>query len=634
MVSPELRSLIVLSLMLTLPGWALLSLVPVWRGWNRLQRWCIAIGLSVAVYPVLFYGQRLVLPGFTLGPFKVAALLALCAVVAVWRLRGHWREQFAFEGWDWIAIAILAATLFTRFWIIRDIAYPAWSDSLHHAILTQLTAEHGQLPFDMQPYFPLPLNIYHLGLYALTASAEWLAQISAHSALLWTTQYLSGLCGLGVFLVLDRTVGRVGAIVGAIVVGLLSFQPAFYVNWGRFTQLASQTILLIAWLVTWQAIVGWKQYRSQRTLTWWNTMLASILTAAVFLLHFRVAAFYLPLLFLTVGWEFYRAGRERQRRSIVAGCLAGGLLSLLLVTPALWSALRVYIEHSSAPLATTAPAITPEELEQIRTAYFVVPLDSIPALAAPMWLLGLTSISAVWGLLRRNRLVMLMLAWFMILLAIGLAYVTGVHFLEVTNMGAVLIMWYLPIALIIGAAAEELNKWLAARQHTWAAFAILGIALLAGFVGSHSEVMKVEDYRYFMTSADEAAMNWIRVNTPPDARFAVNTFYWRPHAEIGTDGGYWIPYFTGRQTTASTMLSSEGTPEYQAGIERMSEAAVHLSDDPAALDELRALGVDYVYIGVKGNFNGGAFQPGRLTQAPGVEPVYQQDGVTILRIGP
>ena len=306
-------------------------------------------------------------------PFKIAALLAICAVVIVWRLRGHWREQFAFDGLDWIAIAVLAATLFTRFWVIRDVAYPAWSDSLHHAILTQLTAEQGRLPFDMQPYFPIPLNLYHLGLYALTASTEWLAQIPAHSALLWTAQFLSGLCGLGVFLVLDRTVGRVGAIVGAVVAGLLSFQPAFYVNWGRFTQVSSQTILLIAWLVTWQAVAGWKQYRSQRALTWWNTLLASILTAAVFLLHFRVAAFYLPLLGLVIGWEFYRAGRERQRRSIMAGCVAVGLLSLLLVTPAVWSALRVYVESRSAPPATATPTMTPEEVAQIRAAYLCVP---------------------------------------------------------------------------------------------------------------------------------------------------------------------------------------------------------------------------------------------------------------------
>jgi hypothetical protein len=618
--------------MLTVPGWTLLSVLPVWRDWNRLQRWCIAIGLSMAVYPVLFYGLRLILPGFTLGPFKMAALLAVCAAIAAWRLRGHWREQFAFERTDWIAIAVVGATLFTRFWIIRDIAYPAWSDSLHHALLTQLTAGQGRLPFDMQPYFPIPLNLYHLGTYALTASTEWLAQVPAHSAVLWTMQLLNGLCGVGVFLVLDRKVGRVGAIVGTVVAGLMSFQPAFYVNWGRYTQLASQTIMLIAWLVAWQAIAGWKHYRTQRAVTLWNTLLAGLLTAAVLQFHFRVAAFYLPLLGLVVAWEFYRAGRDRQRSSIVLGTLAVGAIAVLLVTPAMWPALGVYIERRSAPLATVAPTITPEELERVRAAYYVFPLDTIPVLAAPIWLLGLTIISAVWGVLRRNRLVILMLAWFVILLAIGLAYLTGVRLLEVTNLGAVLMMWYLPIALIVGAAAEELNKWLTARQQTWAAPAILTVALLAGFAGSHSEVMKAEDYRFYVTPADEAAMNWIRVNTPPDARFAINTYFWQPRGAIGTDGGYWIPYFTGRQTTAGSMLTGEGSPEYGEEIHRMSKAAEKLAEDSAALDELRALGVDYVYIGAKGNSLGQPLRPTRLGKEPGVERVYQQDGVTILRL--
>lgn len=629
-MAPEIRTLIVLSLMFTVPGWALLSLFPVWRDWNRLQRWCLAIGLSVAVYPVLFYGLRLVLPGFTLGPIKLAALLALSAGVAVWRLRGHWREQFAFERLDWIAIAVLAATLFTRFWIIRDIAYPAWSDSLHHSILTQLTAEQGRLPFDMRPYFPVPLGMYHLGLYSISASTEWLAQIPAHTALLWTAQFLNALCAVSVFLVLDRTVGRVGAIVGAVVVGLLSLQPAFYVNWGRYTQLAAQTIMLMAWLVTWQAVAGWKRYRTQRALIWWNALLASVLTAAVFLLHFRVAVFYLPLLGLTLAWKFYRAGRERQRRAILIGMGVVGLLSLLLVTPALWDALRIYVERRSLP-ASVIP-LTPEEIAQTRAAYYAFPVESIPFLAAPVWLLGLTAISAVWGLVRRNRLVLLTLAWFALLLMIGLAYLTGVRLLEVTNLGAVLIVWYLPIALIIGAAAEELSRWLTVRQVTWGTAAILVVTLLAGFVGSHTEVLKLEDYRYFVTPADEAAMNWIRDNTPPDARFAVNTYFWQPRAVIGTDGGYWIPYFTGRQTTAGAMLTDEGSPEYRAEIYRLSKAAEKLAEDVTALDELRALGVDYVYIGAKGNFSGPALKPARLSKEPGVERVYQQDGVTILRI--
>lgn len=627
---PEIRSLLVLSIMLTVPGWALLSLVPVWHDWARLQRWCMAIGLSIAVYPVLFYSLRLVLPGFTLGPYKMAALLVMCAVVAACRLRGHWRDQLAFDQWEWIAIAVFGATLFTRFWIIHDQTYPAWSDALHHSILTQLTAEQGRLPFDMQPYFPIPLGMYHLGLYSLTASTEWLAQIPAHSALLWTSQFLSGLCGVGVFLVLDRRMGRTGAIVGAVVAGLLSFQPAFYVNWSRFTQLAAQTILLIAWLVTWQAIAGWKHFHVRRGLTIWNTVLASLLTAAVFLLHFRVAAFYLPLLGLAIAWELYRAGREHQRRAVVSGTIAIGLLSLLLITPALWDALRIYVQRRAAPPA--AVTISPDEVAQSVAAYYEFPLDSIPVLAAPAWLLILTAAGAVFALARRNRLVMLTLLWSVSLMAIGLAYLTGQGLLEITNLGAVLMMWYLPIAMIIGAAAEELVRWLLARGYTRANTVVVATVLLAGFVGSHSEVMKLEPYRFFVTDADVAAMDWIRANTSPEALFAINTHFWLPHTPLGTDGGYWIPYFTGRQTTAGAMLFSEGTAGYRAKIDRLSQAAEHVSEDPTALDELRALGVDYVYIGSQGDFDGVALKPTRLSKEPGVERVYQKDGVTILRI--
>lgn len=629
-MSDELRSLLVLSIMLTVPGWALLSLGSAWRDWNRLPRWCVAIGLSVAIFPVAFYGLRLVLPGFTLGPWKMSVFLAGCGAIAAWRLRGQWRDQFAFDRLEWIAIAVFGATLFTRFWIIRDQPYPAWSDALHHSILTQLTAEQGRLPFDLQPYFPIPLGMYHLGLYSLTASTEWLAQAPAHSALLWTAQVLNGLCGLGVFVVLDRTVGRVGAIVGAVVVGLLSFQPAFYVNWSRFTQASSQTILLIAWLVTWQAIAGWKQFRTRRASTIWNTILAGILTAAVFLLHYRVAAFYLPLLGLIVVWEFYRAGRAHQRRAIVLGVSAVGLVSLLLVTPALWDALRVYVARRSAPPV----AVTLDEIARARAAYYAFPLGSISGLAAPIWLLTLTVLSALFALIRRNRLALLMVVWGVSLLAIGLAYLTGQRLLEITNLGAVLVMWYLPIALIIGAAAAELARRLAGRRYAWATNAVIAVALLAGFVGSHSEVMTVEPYRYFLTSADVAAMDWIRNNTPPEARFAINTYFWQPRAPIGTDGGYWIPYFTGRQTTASAMLFSEGTPAYREEIYQLSKAAQRLAEDAAALDELRALGVSYVYMGPQGNFSGPALPPTRLSQEPGVEQVYQQDGVTILRINP
>jgi hypothetical protein len=255
----ELRVALVLALMLTLPGWAILAVAGGWRMWDRLQRWCVAIGLSIAFYPVLFYGVRAVVPALKPGPYKIAALLVLCAGIIIWRLRRDWRDQVAFDWLEWLVIAIVGMTLFSRCWIIRDYPYAAWSDSLHHVLLTQIAATTGQLPYEMQPYAPIPLNMYHLGLYALSATVQWLAQVPAHSALLWTAQVLSGLCGVGVFLVLDRKVSRFAAVIGVTVVGLLAHQPAFYVNWGRFTQLASQTILLIGWVVSWEAIAMWRR---------------------------------------------------------------------------------------------------------------------------------------------------------------------------------------------------------------------------------------------------------------------------------------------------------------------------------------------------------------------------------------
>ena len=330
----ELRFALVASLMLVLPGWAILAVTDTWRIWDRLQRWCVAIGLSIAFYPVLFYSLRAIIPALKLGPYKMTALLVLCTGIIIWRLRREWRDQVAFDGLEWLTIAVIGITIFTRFWIIREHPFPAWSDSLHHVLLTQLTAVTGQLPYDMQPYAPIPLNMYHLGLYALSATAQWLSQVPAHSALLWTAQVLSGLCGVGVFLVLDRKVSRVAAVIGVVVVGLLSHQPAFYVNWGRFTQLASQTILLIAWLVSWEAIATWRRHSGSRTQRVSLAVQAGLLTGAVFLLHFRVAGFYLPLLAVSGFWEVWQSIHEHRVKHAVYGILLVGAVSLLVVFPA------------------------------------------------------------------------------------------------------------------------------------------------------------------------------------------------------------------------------------------------------------------------------------------------------------
>jgi hypothetical protein len=659
----ELRLAVVLVGTFILPGWAVLALGDGWRRWRGLQRWIVAVGISIAFYPVLFYVTRSAIPFLTFGPYKMGALLLLCAVVIVWRTRGHWREQFTLDRLEWVALAIFGTTLFTRLWIVRDHPYPAWSDSLHHTLLTQLTAVQGRLPFDMQPYFPIPLGQYHLGLYSLSATVQWLAQVPAHTALLWTVQALNGLCGLGVYLALDRKVGRLGAVVGAVVVGLWSHQPAWYVNWGRFTQVASQTIMLIAWLVTWEAIAGWKcpwQKESEsadvadltdltdqsaksatsatsadqvnfigRVLS--STICAAVLLGATFLLHFRVAAFCVPLLALSIAWELWKARPEKTIKHVIGGTVAVGVATLVIVGPALWAAVQAYTA-TNQDWAVAAQYLSSDQISETMDRFYEFPWPSVPLLAMRNWLMVLSGLAALVGLVRRNKLTIVCLVWVFTLYLIGNAYVLGLPFLAFTNLGAILILFYLPAGLLIGSAVEEVLALCGPAWRERVVQAMLALVLVTGFIASHVRVTEVEPFRYFVTPEDVAAMDWIRENTPPDALFAVNTHFWLPLMPHGTDAGYWIPYFTGRQITAGVMLLSQGTWEYGSGVVETSRAVERLEVDNAALAELRSMGVDYVYIGQRGDFAGSGLNAGQLSQAGDVKLLYQNAGVSIFQI--
>jgi len=171
MLWSEVRILGTLSLMLLIPGWVILAITGNWRRWDTLQRWCIAIGLSIALYPVVFYAVRS-LPDFRIGVNKVWVGLITGGLIILWKMRYEWRQQFSFEPLEWMAIFIFLATLFARFWMAHLYPYPAWSDSLHHTLLTQMVVDEGRLPWTLEPYEPARLDMYHLGLYSLSGTLQ------------------------------------------------------------------------------------------------------------------------------------------------------------------------------------------------------------------------------------------------------------------------------------------------------------------------------------------------------------------------------------------------------------------------------------------------------------------------------
>ncbi len=274
------------------------------------------------------------------------------------------------------------------------------------------------------------------------------------------------------------------------------------------------------------------------------------------------------------------------------------------------------------------------DVAKFMQGYYEFSWQSVPQLAAHTWLMVLASLGIIIGLVKCEKLVIAALVWTITLYLIGNAYLLRIPFLIFTNLGAVLIILYLPIGLVTG-SIPEMALTLTLRSSRWyrliSNFTVV-LVFASGFIASHVRVTEIEHYRYFVTLEDEKAMKWIKENSPEDALFAVNTYFWLPKAPHGTDAGYWIPYFTGRQTTASVMLFSLGAKTYMSKIVELSQAVENLEIENRYLDRLREMGVDYIYIGKNGDFSGSGLNAQRLSEKNEAELVYQNDGIFIFRL--
>lgn len=627
----ELRTLVTIFFMLVIPGWAILTGTNLWRRFEVIERWIIAVGLSIAFYPVFYYLTRALLPSLRLGQNNLIVLLAGLFILTAWFLRKDWREQFKLGKYAGAFLFILAATLLIRFWLAHNYPYPAWTDSLHHILLTDLVGTTGKLPFNLQPYAPTSLNQYHLGLYALTGSLQVLAEIPAHQALLWMTQAINGLCGLGVFIFLSKRVSPLAGLAGMAVVGLFSFQPALYFSWGRVTQGSSQSILLVGALATWEAIRAWKEdWKVNRRSTLALTGVSALLIAGVFLVHFRAAAFLLPLIAIICIYEFVLAIKTKQNGlKTFLGIVAIAVLSIVLILPALLPAMDFYVDRRSEPAQSTGVE-SPEDIAD--NQYFAnYNIESLYLIGAKKWLIGLTLLGILVGLFRKNKLVIIMMiAWILTLVGAGLLYRLNIPLLAFTNMTGMMIMLYLPIGVIVGVLVEDLWQVFSLQKHENWANGLQWIALFLIVVAVIYRIGDVQSYRQFMTAADEKAMDWIEKNTPRDAVFAVHTYYWLPDSPHGSDAGYFIPYYADRETTTSTMISSLGPGYEEVMVE--SEAVMSLYSPSPDIGALCALGIDYLYDGAKNPFDGSQFNILAIEQTEGTQAIYQDDGVSIYKI--
>lgn len=614
-----------------LPGWALLTFL--WAGFAEfpwLGKAGIAAGLSLALYPLLLLWTHLL--GIQIGALVawVPGLLA-CATL-LWHSRGQhlrdfrarlsaWRSSGNFAP-DLVGVLLLGLVFGARFWVVRGLDLPLWGDSYQHTVITQLLIDHGGLFDSWKPYADLTSFDYHFGFHSAAAAFHWLSGASAARSVLWAGQILNGLAALCLYPLAYRlTRNRWAGVVALLLGGLLSPMPMFYTNWGRYTQLGGQVILSAAVLLAWFAL---EQDRRSPA----SFLLASIAWAGLALTHYRVIVF--AIAFLPAALALQILSRRGRKAMVSLLLLAGG--SFLLFLP--WfvhlygGKLFLYLSRMLGTLpAQVSPAI--QQSNQIGDLSYFLPWE--------MWLV--LALAAVWALIRRERNMLLVIVWWLVVLLSANPQWLGLPGLGLITNFAVLIALYIPVSVLGGTVIGHL----AAARPRWAWLVFAGVLGL-GLWGTWLRAGDIDKSEYSLaTRPDLRAAAWIAAHTAADARFLVNSFSaYGNTVVVGSDGGWWLPLISGRGTTLPPInyASEQGTrPDYVQWVNALTRT---VADEGVASEKtLAALaerGVGYVYIGQReGRVNYGGpdvLSPSSLLSSPHYRPVYHEDQVWIFAVVP
>jgi hypothetical protein len=632
--------LFVLSVLLFLiPGAAAVAWLLPEGDW--IERIVLACGLSLALNALLVYAT---IAGLSLGLGMVMVYVALCAGLAgvKWgpelqrtlARQGAWRkigQALKRDPAPLVLLGVMALVWATRLWVARGLEAPLWGDSYQHTMIVQLLVDHGGLFQSWAPYAPVATFTYHFGFHANIALLHWLSGDSVLQAVIWGGQVLNFIAVLALYpLACKVSGGRRWAGVGAVLaVGLLMRMPSYYVNWGRYTQLAGQAILAAAMWLAWRLVET----------PAWNWRLVALNTIAVLGLgvtHYRLVLIYGVFVLVLGGVVLARRWGEWRDilRIVLHLALVGGLV-LVLFLPWAVNLARAYIpligrdmiEHGNEDEFHSGEynALGP-------ISYFV-----------PHWSLVLGAVGLIWQAFRRRFGGWMVALWMGGMLLLANPYLVHLPGTGLVNNFAVFIMFYFPVGLLVGAFWGEVSAALLSRWPRAGVIALCVVAALAAGWGVSQRIRDRDPYYELIGHADLEAMAWIRENTPADARFAINGILaYGGSGAAGADGGWWIPLLTQRANTIPPLLyTMEVTNDPQYAIQ-VREDVRYLQQVPASSPEgvrfLQSRGVTHVYIGQGQGKVGNSGEPlldaSALAASPAYRTVYHRDQVWIFELVP
>lgn len=647
LAGPLGRMLVALPLLLFGPGFLLertlrpiahpspYLLPPFWLGLSLsaialLYQWITAIGLSLT-NPVL----TLLVLGCGLG-----------VIVQLWHAGATASVRLRLDPWMLALVAVLALTIWTRVEEVRALVLPNWVDSVHHALMIRVAAERGQAPLDLRPYLPITELPYHWGYHVFVATLLRLAGSSLPQTMLWSGQALNVLhvltvAGLAVYLWRRPMAG----IAAAITVGLISIMPAYYVSWGRYTQLTG--LLLVAPIaIAWLELLRAPHWRLVTTL--------ALLLAGLSLIHFIVLLYALMFLAASGSIWLVRGDRVGWASIRAAGSSAG--LALLITAP--W--LLVLVRRKLLPNtdASALPLLGGGTFNALDLNLLWAGQNRL--------LIALALAVALWAIWRRRAVAAMLLGWLGLLImsanpwmvlyllpaaggALALSLVqrrrwgwaaasasllllnpafVKLPYLSLLTNEAVVISLFLPLGLLIGGGAAWLWDALAPRPIWGRVLVALALAALACW-GSWKLRDVVNPRTVLARPGDVSAIEWVATHTAPDARFLVNTAGWLRTGR-GSDGGWWILPLTGRWVSAPPVIYDYAAPAYVQAVRARNAIVSGFKPgrEQQLYDMIDREQITYVYL----SSADGPLTPSAFPAAAGFEQVYARDGVSIFAV--
>ena len=683
------------ALLLVVPGWGLLSLLAAWNKRHWAEKLGLSAGVSLALYPVLFLWSGVVglRPGVYfvwLPPLAGLAILFYGKISSLATTRRFSRKEnafihraqlFSFPKFslpDLLLIVLIALIFAVRLWVIRNMDVPLWGDSYQHAVITQLLVDHGGLFHSWEPYAPYETFTVHYGFSAIAALFVWFSGLAAPAATLLTGQVLNGLAVLALFpLAMRISRGNLWAGIGTVLfAGLLSPQPAFFVNWGRYAQLSGQVILPVALCLLWDALSGGLEpsagpgSNSQRT---WlfsrNSLLqisfAGLAFAGLALHYYRMPIFYATfVLAWLIGWGIphWRFRLANWIPVVIKGLVIAGF-GLLLFLP--WATRLMNGNLASAVGAGVASAAPLAELVSDFEVWREITLFSSPILL--VFALGGFAAS----LIRRRWMVAALVLWYLGLVAYMAGKILRLPGANMIQSFAILLGLYIPLSLLAGwligqfaglfidsshQGEGDSTKFMhggvtglqkpAGRSYQKAgplaerALAIFLLFLACWGAIRQRDILKPGSFS-LATRPDVQAMDWIRANTDSQSRFLVEGYrIYGGSSIVGSDAGWWIPLLAGRPNTIPPQYAilnevpdaadyTKNAVALVAALEKVSPGS------PEGLQWLCRENIAYAYIGQgQGKVGYGAsqlFSPEELAQSPAFQQIYHQDRVYIFK---